>query len=135
MSCPNNDPRFDQFLFGSGLIDQNAPDVAYQRRRVYYTICVLFRLFLAGLVYQLKDHEYIPFVVGFAAVVSMINLYPKINNTRQWWSIKFQFAIAIILAVSSILVYYKKIRSDVLPITLYLSVIGGVIVSLFVKSC
>jgi uncharacterized membrane protein (UPF0136 family) len=135
MSCPNNDPRFDSFLFGSGLIDPNAPDIAYQRRRVYYTICVLFRLFLAGLVYQLKDHDYIPFVIGLASVVAIFNLYPRLNNTRQWWSIKFQFLISVVLLVSSVLVYYKKIKSDIIPFTLYASVTGGVILSLFVKSC
>jgi len=135
MSCPNNDPRFDAFLFKSGLIDPESPDTAYQRRRVYYTICIMLRLLLAGLVFQLKDHEYIPFIVGLAAILTIVNLYPRINSTRQWWSIKYQFFISLILLLSCVLVYFKKIRSDIIAFILYASVIGGVALSFFVKSC
>jgi hypothetical protein len=135
MSCPNSDPSFDKMLFNSGLIDPNASDIPYQRRRMYYTICILFRLFLAGLVYQLKDKSYIPFIVGIFSILAILNLYPKLDNTRQWWSVKYQFAISVILLVSSVLVYYKLIRSDIIPLALYASVIGGILISLTVKSC
>jgi len=135
MTCPNSDPTFDSFLFNAGLIDPNAPDIPYQRRRIYYTICIMFRLFLAGLVYQLKDKHYVHLLLGVAAILSIINLYPKLNNTRQWWSVKYQFFIAVILLVSSILVHLGKIRSDILPLILYASVLGGIIISFSVKSC
>ena len=135
MSCPNNDPAFDTFLFKSGLIDPDAPDTAHQRRRVYYIVCVFLRLFLAGLVYQLKDKHYTHALVGIAALLAILNLYPKLNNTRQWWSVKYQFFISVVLLISSILVHFGKIRSDILAITLYASVIGGVIQSFLVKSC
>jgi hypothetical protein len=135
MSCPNNDPVFDSFLFKSGLIDHESPDVAYQRRRVYYIVCVFFRLFLAGLVYQLRDKNYTHGIVGLAALLAILNLYPKLNNTRQWWSVKYQFFIAVVLLISSMLVHFRKIRSDILAFTMYASVIGGVILSFFVKSC
>ena len=135
MTCPNSDPNFDSFLFNSGLIDPTQPDIPYQRRRIYYTICIMFRLFLAGLVYQLKDKHYVHMLLGVSAILSIINLYPKLNNTRQWWSVKYQFFIAVVLLISSILVHLGKIRSDILPLILYASVIGGIIISFSVKSC
>ena len=95
----------------------------------------MLRLLLAGLVFQLKDHEYIPFIVGLAAILTIVNLYPRINSTRQWWSIKYQFFISLILLLSCVLVYFKKIRSDIIAFILYASVIGGVVLSFFVKSC
>ena len=73
MSCPNSNKVFDNFLFKSGLIDANLSptEKAFQRRRVYYTICVVLRLLIAGLLLQFKDKQWLPYVT---AIIPYSNL-------------------------------------------------------------
>ena len=80
-SCPNSNKIFNNFLFNSGLIDANLDNdsKAYQRRRVYYTICVFLRLALAGLVLQLKDKIWIPYLIGIFSLILSILVFITSN--------------------------------------------------------
>ena len=135
-SCPNNNKIFDNFLFESGLINKKLSDSdkAYQRRRVYYTICVLIRLAIAGLLLQLKDNKYLPYilaVISFAVIIKMS--YREQDN--QWWSNSFQMIIAVALFISSILIIKKKIPTYIPSLILFISVFGGIFQSLLIPSC
>jgi len=138
-TCPNNNKIFDDFLFNSGLIDRNLDDIskAYQRRRVYYTICVLLRLALAGLILQLKDKWWLPYVIGIIALYSWINLLFFRKEDNQWWSNKFQATISILLFLSSILIILKPnlVPTYILSLLMFISVGGGVFQSLLIPSC
>jgi hypothetical protein len=137
--CPNSNKIFDNFLFDSGLIDKNLDNnsKAYQRRRVYYTICVLLRLGLAGLVLQLKDKIWIPYVIGIISLYSFINLLFFRKEDAQWWSNKFQTIIAILLFIFSILIILKVdlVPTYTLSLLMFISVFGGVFQSLLIPSC
>jgi hypothetical protein len=138
-SCPNKNKVFDTFLFKSGLIDENLNDAdkAYQRRRVYYTICVLYRLALAGIVLQLKDKTWLPYLVGLSSLYSIIILIFFRKEDKQWWSNKFQIGISILLFISSLLIILKVkiIPTYILSLLLFISVLGGVFQSLLIPSC
>jgi hypothetical protein len=138
MSCPNNNKIFDGTLFKSGLIDESLSnsDKAYQRRRVYYTICILIRLAIAGLVLQLKDKEFMPYLLAFISLFPIISLGFYANEDNQWWSNKFQLAIAIALFVASMLLIFKiNIPTYIPALILFISVFGGVFQSLLIPSC
>ncbi len=138
MSCPNSNKIFDNFLYKSGLIDNNLSDTdkAFQRRRVYYTICIFIRLAIAGLVLQLKDKEFLPYILVIISIFPIINLgfYRKQDN--QWWSNTFQLLIAIALLISSLLIIFKVGIPTYIPaLILFISVFGGVFQSLLIPSC
>ena len=138
-TCPNNNKIFDDFLFNSGLIDKNLDDIskAYQRRRVYYTICVLLRLALTGLILQLKDKWWLPFLTLLVSFLSSINLLFFRKDNNQWWSNKFQATISILLFLSSILIIFKAnlVPTYILSLLMFISVGGGVFQSLLIPSC
>jgi hypothetical protein len=138
MICPNNNKIFDKMLFESGLIDDNLSDVdkAYQRRRVYYTICIMIRLAIAGLVLQLKDKEFMPYVIGIISIYPIISLGFYRTEDNQWWSNKFQLAISIALFISCLLIILKTQIPKYIPsLILFISVFGGVFQSLLIPSC
>ena len=138
MICPNNNKIFDKMLFESGLIDDNLSDVdkAYQRRRVYYTICIMIRLTIAGLVLQLKDKEFMPYVIGIISIYPIISLGFYRTEDNQWWSNKFQLAISIALFISCLLIILKtQIPTYIPSLILFISVFGGVFQSLLIPSC
>lgn len=138
-SCPNNNKIFDNFLFNSGLIDKNLDDStkAYERRRIYYTICVLLRFAIAGLALQLKDKIWLPYVVGIFSLYSSINLIFLRKEDNQWWSNKYQAIISILLFISSVLIIFKVhfIPTYILSLLLFISVFGGIFQSLLNPSC
>jgi hypothetical protein len=137
MSCPNNNKIFDGMLFKSGLIDNSLSDAdkAYQRRRVYYTICILIRLTIAGLVLQLKDKEFMPYLLAIISIYPIISLGFYRTEDNQWWSNKFQLAIAIALLIASVLIIFKIIPTYIPALILFISVFGGVFQSLLIPSC
>jgi len=139
MSCPNNNKVFDGFLFDSGLIDKNlnSTQKAYERRRVYYTICVMLRLALAGLLLQLKDKVWIPYIVAIASLYSAISLLFFRKQDSQWWSNKFQGIMSILLVIASILCIFKINRFPTYSLSLlfFISIFGGVFQSLLISSC
>ena len=137
-TCPNNNKIFDNFLFKSGLINEKLSDAdkAYQRRRVYYTICVLIRLAIAGLLLQLKDHKYIPYIVAVIYFFSIINMSFYRKEDNQWWSNKFQLVMSISMFISSLLIILKTgLPTYFLSLIFFLSVFGGVFQSLLIPSC
>lgn len=136
--CPNNNKDFDNFLFKSGLIDDNlsSEDKAYQRRRVYYTICITLRLLLAGLILQLKDKAWVPYVFAFFSGYSVYNYTFNRKEYNQWWSNKFQLAMAVIGFIVSILIIFKVgIPTYTMALVFFISIFGGVFQSLLVPSC
>jgi len=138
MSCPNNNKVFDGALFKSGLIDDSLSDAdkAYQRRRVYYTICIFIRLAIAGLVLQLKDKEFMPYVLAVISIYPIISLGFYRTEDNQWWSDKFQLAVSIALFVASVLLIFKvNIPTYIPALILFISVFGGVFQSLLIPSC
>lgn len=138
MSCPNGNQIFDSFLYKSGLIDNNLSDSdkAFQRRRIYYTICIFIRLALAGLVLQLKDKEFLPYILALISIYPIISLGFFRKQDNQWWSNTFQLLIAIALFLSSLLLIFKVgIPTYVPALILFISVFGGVFQSLLVPSC
>ena len=138
MICPNNNKIFDKMLFKSVLIYDNLSDVdkAYQRRRVYYTICIMIRLVIAGLVLQLKDKEFMPYIIGIISIYPIISLGFYRTEDNQWWSNKFQLAISIALFISCLLIILKtQIPTYIPSLILFISVFGGVFQSLLIPSC
>jgi uncharacterized membrane protein HdeD (DUF308 family) len=138
MSCPNSNKIFDNFLFNSGLIDKNLnpSEKAFQRRRVYYTICIMLRLFIFGLLLQLKDKVWLPYVVGIVALISSINLAFFRKEDNQWWSNTFSLIMNILLFVASILIIFKTGMSTLsIPLLFLISIFGGIFQSLIIQSC
>ena len=138
MSCPNNNKVFDNFLFKSGLINENLDDKqkAYERRRVYYTICITIRLAIAGLLLQLRDKVWVPYVVALFSLYSFISLAFIRKQDNQWWSNKFQLVIAILLLLASLLLIFKvNIPTYTLSILFFISIFGGYFQSLLIPSC
>jgi hypothetical protein len=138
MICPNNNKIFDNFLFKSGLINENLSDVdkAYQRRRVYYTICIFIRLAIAGLLLQLKDNEYLPYIIAFIYFFSIIYIRFYRKEENQWWSNKFQLGISIALFISSLLIIFKTgLPTYFISLIFFISIFGGVFQSLLIPSC
>ena len=137
-TCPNNNKIFDNFLFKSGLINENLSDddKAYQRRRVYYTICIFIRLAIAGLLLQLKDNEYLPYVIAFIYFFSIIYIRCYRKEENQWWSNKFQLGISIALFISSLLIIFKTgLPTYFFSLIFFISIFGGVFQSLLIPSC
>lgn len=137
MSCPNNNKVFDKplsFLFDKDITPE---DMAYQRRRVYYTICVFLRLAIAGLLLQLKDKVWIPYIVGIVSLYSIYSLGFVRTEDNQWWSNKFQLIMAILLFIVSILIIFKvkQIPTWTMSLLFFISIFGGVFQSLLIKSC
>lgn len=137
--CPNNNKVFDGFLFDSGLINKNSTPVqkAYERRRVYYTICVMLRLAIAGLLLQLKDKFWVPYVVAVASLYSAISLLFFRKQDSQWWSNKFQATMSVLLFVASLLCIFKinGFPTYSLALLFFISIFGGVFQSLLNPSC
>jgi hypothetical protein len=101
MSCPNSDPQFDKML--SRYLDINSPDYPLYRARIFYLVCIWVRLVLYTLVYVYREKEWMPYVTAAFSLFSIVNLKGSIQNPgRQWWSKRFQLAIAILVLVASI---------------------------------
>lgn len=135
--CPNNNKAFDKSL--SFLFDKNLSpeDMAYQRRRVYYTVCVLIRLAIAGLLLQLKDKVWVPYIVAVVSLYSIYSLGFVRKQDNQWWSNRFQLMMAILLFVDSVLIIFKvrKVPTWTMALLFFISIFGGVFQSLLIKSC
>jgi hypothetical protein len=58
-----------------------------------------------------------------------------INPGKQWWSKRFDLAIAVSLLVCSVMVILGKLNTIYMPILLYVSLIGGVLQSFSIEFC
>tara|TARA_B110000495_G_C22474337_1_gene293735 strand:+ start:125 stop:520 length:396 start_codon:yes stop_codon:yes gene_type:complete len=129
LKCPNIDNDTLEALKNMGI----NPSVK-NRIRIYYTICIVLRLFIAGLAYQFKDTLWLPYIT---LIISMFTSYRLYNNLegKQWWSRSFHFYICILLTIISTLIIFGYIRGEYISYLLYLDVIGGFTQSLFINRC
>lgn len=138
MSCPNSNKIFDNFLFKSGLIDDDLSptEKAFQRRRVYYTICVILRLLIAGLLLQLKDKPWLPYVTALVSLIASINLWVYRKQDNQWWSNNFSLVMNLALFIASILIILKTgLPTWTLSFIFLFTILGGIFQSLLIPSC
>ena len=137
MKCPNSNKIFNSFFYDTGLIDKNLPPElkAYERRRVYYTICIVFRLLIAGLLLQFRDKIWLPYFVAFISFFASINLYFFRTEDNQWWSNKFSLTINLLLFIFSVLIILEKVPTWSLAFIMYFSILGGIFQSLLIPSC
>jgi len=142
-NCPNSDTNFNKVL--DKLFGNHTPET---RKKVFYLICIIFRLFLYSLVYVYKDSKWMPYVVGILSAFSVYHLYSDIknnvNNNRQWWSKKFELIISILVFGSCLTLIIqqmigiskdKQISTKIPPLLLFISLFTGIIQSFFITFC
>lgn len=137
MVCPNYNKNMIENFHKLGLIDRNLSpeEEAIQRRRLYYTVCITFRLFLAGLLFQLKDKKWIQILVAVLSGLAIIN-YLFLKKDNEWWNIYFSLFIYISLFISSILILLGfKITTYSLPFLFFFSIFSGIFKSMTRPSC
>lgn len=128
-NCPNIDKNTLNIIKKIGL------DSSIKNRAIlFYSICVIVRLLIAGLAYQFRNKTWLPYIV---IVISTIVIYRLYNNLsgRWWWSRPFHLLMVILLFITSILTIYKYIDSKYISYLLYIDVFGGFIHSMFIKRC
>jgi len=130
-ACPNSDPGFDQVL--NSIIGNSSPEL---RRKLFYGVCIPVRFSLYLLVFYYRNFKFMPIIVGLVALATAIRLSPSIINPgKQWWSKRLQFFISSILVLVCAGVYLNKIDNRAMALTLFISLIVGVIQSLFITFC
>ena len=137
MVCPNSNKNIIEIFHKLGLIDKNLSpeEEATQRRRLYYTVCITFRLFLAGLLFQLKDKKWIQILVAILSGLAIVN-YLFIKKGDEWWNIYFSLFIYISLFITSILILLgTKITTYALPFIFFFSIFSGIFKSMTRPSC
>lgn len=99
------------------------------RTQLYYLVCIFFRLALYNLVFVLRKEKYTPVLVGVCALLAIVFLSFSAfqPHPRQWWSKKFQFVLSLLIFVSCIATYRGHLSTMVVPVLLYMSIIGGLI--------
>jgi hypothetical protein len=129
-TCPNDDPKFSQML--TSLIGSK-PTPA-MRQQIFYLVCIVVRAILYSQVYKYRDHEWVPYIIGVFALVSVYNLYNNMEGA-QWWSKRFQFVIACLLLIASVMTVYKQIDTTIIPYILFASLGGGILQSFMTQFC
>jgi hypothetical protein len=136
MSCPNSDPQFDKTM--ANFYDINAINYPEKRKQTYYFVCIIFRFILYASLYKFIDKPYVLEIITGFALLSLLLLYPKINepNQQQWWSRKFQFIIALLISViGSLILFGENINRKIVPILLLISLFGGIFQSMLIDFC
>lgn len=135
MSCPNSDPQFDKTM--ANFYDINSPDYPTNRKYTFYCVCIIVRFILYYLIYLNINKPYVTEIVTFFALVSLFNLYPKMDkpNQQQWWSRKFQFIIALFIALVGGLSLVQPQHKYIIPILLFVSLFGGIFQSTLIDFC
>lgn len=141
--CPNSDTNFNKIL--DKLFGNHSPET---RKKVFYLICIIVRLFLYSLIYIYKDYNWMPYILSIFSAFSIYHLYSDIsqnvNNNQQWWSKKFELIISILVFISCITLIIqrltntskdKQISTSIPPILLFISLFTGLFQSFFVKFC
>ncbi len=127
--CPNIDKDTMKRLQSLNI----QPNV-HNRVVIFYTICIILRLLLAGLSYQLRDQLWLPYLTMIISGFVIYRLHDQLYG-QWWWSRPFHFMIMILLFIVSILIIYKKVDSKYISYLLYVDVIGGFIHSLLIERC
>lgn len=127
VSCPlsQDNPEFDSTLKFIGMDPDN-------KIVIFFSICVVVRLLIAGIAQQYYDKKYFPYIAAILAIITLIILIPRaVRNDNVWWFRIFHVFIAIQILISSI----RQIKNDtlehVIPTLLYLDVIFGMFTFLF----
>ena len=144
--CPNDKPSFTSMLYKMHLLDPSSTSQkqAAKRRQIYYTICLFTRLIIAGLLLQYRNERLVTYAVLILSLLSIINLYPfsfvPKATFSMWWSSTFQFIIAVLLLLSSLLILIVgdklgRNATYVYAVLMYVSIVGGFTQSLMNPSC
>ena len=129
--CPNSDIDFDKTLVN--LVGNSLPQT---RKKLFYFACIPVRLTLYFLVYYYRNWIYMPFLVGIISLITAIRLSGSIIVPgTQWWSKRWQFLVSTGLVGVCVGVYFKKIDTMGMSIVLFISLIVGIIESLFINFC
>lgn len=130
-TCPNSDAGFNKILLS--LIGNSEPAT---RKKIFYFICIPVRFILYSLVFYYRDLSLLPIVIGAIAFTTSIRLSESIiEKGNQWWSKRWQLFISIILVFVCLGVYFNKIDSRSMSFILFISLLGGIIESLFINFC
>ena len=138
MVCPNSNKDVIELFHKIGLLDTNlsSEEQAFQRRRLYYTVCITFRLFLAGLLFQLRNKKWIQILVAILSGLTILNYLFLKKKGDEWWNIYFSLAIYVLLFVTSILILLGvKITTYALPFIFFFSIFAGLFKSMTILSC
>jgi 1,4-dihydroxy-2-naphthoate octaprenyltransferase len=129
----NNCPNIDKDTL-SGLKKIGIKMNIENRKILFYTLCVVLRLFIAGLVYQLKDKHWLPYIIILFSLLIIYRLHDKIDG-NFWWSRKFHMFICFLLIVVSVLKINGYVDGKYLSYLLYIDVGFGFLHSLTIKRC
>ena len=98
------------------------------RTQLYYGVCLLVRLAMFNLVFIFRDEWWVPPVVGAVALLSVVRLAPSVADPgRQWWSKRFQLVMAVLVVLVCVGVWRRVVASIVVPVLLYVSLLGGLV--------
>jgi O-antigen/teichoic acid export membrane protein len=125
------DPQFDKLLLLLGLISPNSMES--DKKFLFYYVCIVVRFIIYSLTLIFYDYKYLPYIILFASLLSAINLSSSLLQAfnDQWWSKKFQLAVAILLMIISVLLIFNVITNTyIIPIILYISLFVGILQSL-----
>jgi len=136
MQCPNDDPYFTRMMYRMKLLKKGmkAGEIVNVRRNTFYFICVVVRLSIIGIVFMLKDSIIVRGLVLLGCIIAISNFLRRINGT-QWWSKKFQFMMAFIIAILVILSYLDKVKTWTIPAAMLVSLLGGILQSFVMGFC
>jgi hypothetical protein len=129
----NNCPNIDKDTL-SGLKNIGVKMNIENRKILFYTLCIVLRLFVAGLVYQLKDKHWLPYIITSFSLLIIYRLHDKIDG-NFWWSRKFHMFICFSLIFVSVLKINGYIGGEYLSYLLYIDVGFGFLHSLTIKRC
>lgn len=127
--CPNIDKNTLNVLKKMGV--NYSPK---NRAVIFYTVCIILRLFIAGLVYQFRYKKWLPYLFIIPCILVIYNISTNTYG-RWWWSRPFHLLICILLFIVSIMVITGDISGKYLSYLLYLDVLVGFIHSLFITRC
>ena len=119
---------------GDGIVAQSlqalrpSAPIPLLRTQLYFGVCVLIRLAFANFAFAFRNEKWVPFLVGFFAAMSVIQLAPSVVDPgRQWWSKRFQLGVAVLLVLACVGTHFRLVPSIVVPVLLWASVIGGLV--------
>ena len=136
MECPNDDPYFTRMMYRIKILKRGmkAKEIVNIRRNTFYCVCTVVRFMIIGIVYRLRDYGIVRGLVLLAAIVSMLNFWNR-SGGSQWWSKKFQFFMAFIIALLVVLSYAGKVNTWTIPAAMLVSLLRGILQSFVIGFC
>lgn len=100
-----------------------------QRKQLFYLICIMFRLMLAGIVFNFSDNKKLQYALVLLSLAGIYSNYSKLGEC-VWWSRQFHLIIAVLLFIVTGLTILGKIKdSKWMSYLLYIDVIFGLFYS------